>query len=236
MPFLPPDCTWRCLIRASAMRGGMVGQNAPSRPIRVTVPFAGAPYHRTTRFPSRSEMRVQLAACMARPWPGWKAAQKIQCDRRAGARRSGLAGGFGQAKRPGLFLGRATARPSRGPPVPRINQKMLRPKGHPHLPRLVPRLVQTWPPPLCSGFSSCPVPPLPSPGGSPAREQRASRFSLAGPPRFSKEGTARPPPQNGGHKWQPIAFNPRRWFTRRASLHGQSTATPFPATARPWFR
>ena len=41
LPFLPPDCTWRCLIRASVMRGGMVGQDAPSRPIRVTVPFAG---------------------------------------------------------------------------------------------------------------------------------------------------------------------------------------------------
>lgn len=40
MPFLPPDCTWRCLIRASAMRGGMVGQDAPSRPMRVTVTFA----------------------------------------------------------------------------------------------------------------------------------------------------------------------------------------------------
>ncbi len=143
------------------MRGGMVGQDAPSRPIRVTVAFAGAPYHRTALFPSRSEMRVQLAACMARPRPGWKAAQKIQCDPRARARRSGLAGGFGQAKRPGLFLGRATARPSGDRRSPGSTRKCCAQRGTPIFRASCLGLCRRGPRPFVLDFPVARFPPCP---------------------------------------------------------------------------
>ena len=64
LPFLPPESRWHCLIRASASGGGMVVQDAPSRPIRVTVTFAGAASPRDDGLRSARRLHVPATAGM----------------------------------------------------------------------------------------------------------------------------------------------------------------------------
>ena len=119
--------------RASARRGGMVGQRAPSRPFRVTIPFASSSGLVTGCPKSIHLLQISSGVnCPARARGGRQPPAFWEPDATGDHEIAGCPGDHawpgdsGKPNAPGLWWAAAGPQPVRGPPVPRINRKMRR--------------------------------------------------------------------------------------------------------------